>query len=287
MTHRRHNLARPAAPRGRAAARPAAASGVSACRAGFTLLELLVALAMAGIIAGSLYSALRTGVRARTSAEAAVEPVRTAALATALLRADFESARPTAGALSGPFVGTDTTGDAGLAADTVEFYTLGSPTDSVATAAAATAGASNAGPAGMVGAAAPATATGEARRVQVGLVPYPGAGGFTEQVLVRRVYTNLLSQVELEPYEEVLCRGVRSLNIRYFDGLSWQDNWDSTLAEDNIPSAVEVTVEFDRSVDGQVKVFSFPRIFLVSCSTPSPTSGSQGSSQGAAGGTTP
>jgi len=68
---------------------------------------------MVGIIAGSMYSALRIGFKARTSAEAAVEPARTAGLATALLREDFESARPAAGTLSGPFVGTDTTGDGG------------------------------------------------------------------------------------------------------------------------------------------------------------------------------
>ena len=45
-----------------------------------------------------------------------------------------------------------------------------------------------------------------------------GLGLQPEQVLVRRVTTNLLSQVQVEPQEEVLCRGVRALNFRYFDG---------------------------------------------------------------------
>ena len=245
---------------------------------------------MVGIIAGSMYSALRIGFKARTSAEAAVEPARTAGLATALLREDFESARPAAGTLSGPFVGTDTTGDGGLPADAVDFYTLGNPTDPVAAAAAAAAGSQNAGPAAMIGGVVAPAATGEARHVMIGLVPYPGAGGAAEQCLVRRVITNLLAQVEPQPYEEVLCRNVRSLNFRYFDGLTWQDSWDSTTLDNNIPSAVEVTVELERSVGGRRVVMQFPRVFLVSCSTLSPTNNLQNAAQsgaqgGAAGGT--
>lgn len=244
----------------------------------FTLLELLVALSMAAIIAGSLYSSLRIGFRARTMAEAQVEPIRTAELATGLLRADFESARPADSTLAGPFVGQDTTSDAGLAADTVEFFTLGNPSDPLTAAAAPP------GPAAMATGAVP-TPAGEARKVSIGLVPYPGAGGVTEQVLVRRVTTNLLAQVTVEPYEEVLCRGVRSLNLRYHDGFTWQDSWDSTQLENNIPTAVQLTIELDRSTDGQPRIISFPRVFLLSCSTLSPTSAS--GTGGAAGGTTP
>ena len=252
----------------------------------FTLLELLVALSMAAIIAGSLYSSLRIGFRARTMAEAQVEPIRTAELATGLLRADFESARPADNplddnnTLAGPFIGQDTTGDTGLAADTVEFFTLGNPTDAL-TVGASTAAPSR--PAAMATGAVPAPA-GEARKVSIGLVSYPGAGGVTEQVLVRRVTTNLLAQVAVEPIEEVLCRGVRSLNLRYHDGLMWQDSWDSTQLENNIPTAVELTIELDRSVDGQTRIISFPRVFLLSCSTLSATSAAAG---GAAGGATP
>lgn len=244
---------------------PTAGCGSASPRA-FTLLELLVALAMGVIIAGALYSSLRAGFRARTLAEAQVEPVRTAELATALLRPDFESARPANSTLAGPFVGTDTTGEAGLAADTVEFFTLGDPTDPLA--AMAPAGGAAAGPASPVGGVAGPAPTGEARQVQIGLVALPGPGGSAEQCLVRRVTTNLLAQVAVEPYEEVLCRNVRSLNIRYYDGLAWQDSWDSTLLENNIPTAVEVMLELERpGTDGQVRVIQFPRVYLLSCST--------------------
>src|SRR5436309_2519591 len=116
-----------------------AAGGAARGRGAFTLLELLVALAMAGIIAGSMYAALRVGFRAHASAEAAVEPIRTAELATALLRADFESVTPIGGTFAVTFTGTDQQGQGGLPGDSVEFFTLGNPNDVYAAQAAASA----------------------------------------------------------------------------------------------------------------------------------------------------
>ena len=290
MRHAPCNLrARPAA-RGLTRARPRAGARA------FSLLELLVALSMATIIAGSLYSALRIGFRARATAEAAVEPVRTAELATALLRADFESAMPARGTLAGPFVGADSTGGAGLSADTVEFFTLGNPSDAFGAAAAAAGlpapgSGAGVGAGGMNGAAPAPPLPSEVRKVQIGLVEYPGPGGVAESVLVRRVTTNLLSQVEVEPEEEVLCRGVRAVNFRYFDGLTWQDTWDSTLADDHIPAAVEMVIELDRSTEGGERIIRFPRVYLLSCSTvASAATGTgagteDGTGTGAAGGT--
>ena len=41
-------------------------------------------------------------------------------------------------------------------------------------------------------------------------------------MLVRRVTTNLLSPRDVDPEEQVLCRNVRSLNLRYYDE---EDGW--------------------------------------------------------------
>jgi len=264
-----------------------AAGGAAHGRAAFTLLELLVALAMAGIIAGSMYAALRVGFRARASAEAAVEPIRTAELATALLRADFESVTPIGGTFAVTFTGTDQQGQGGLPGDSVEFFTLGNPNDAYAAQAAASAtGTMNqTGRSNGNSTAVPA----EVRKVYVGLATYPAPGGGTEQVLVRQVTSNLLAEIAPDPDEEVLCRGVRSLNFRYFDGLTWQDSWDSTQVSNAIPSAVEMVIELDRSTDGQQRIIQFPRTFLLSCSTLSPTNTATptDTSGAAGGGTTP
>src|SRR5207237_9778234 len=106
-------------------------------------------------------------------------------------RADFESARATTGTLSGPFVGTDNAGNTGLPADSVDFYTLGNPTDPVTQQAAAAQAGTNAGPASMIGPQATVPAR-EARHAQLALEPYGGPGsaastGGAEQVRVRSV----------------------------------------------------------------------------------------------------
>lgn len=254
-------------------------------RRGFTLLELLIALAVAGIIAVTLAASLRIAFRARASAEAAVGPVRTAELALAMLKADIESTLPPSpsntatgtttgtgtgtaggivgatgtatGALAGPFVGTQPVMGGGAAvggaaeADTLEFYT--------------TAGGSS------------AAGTGGVRRVFLTLAPDPAVAG--RQVLLRRTIENLLAPVEPVPTDEILCRGVRAFNLRYFDGFQWLETWDSTLQEDQLPVAVEVTLELEPTAGQPALVeplpdasaaaggIRFTRVFLLSCST--------------------
>ena len=79
-----------------------------------------------------------------------------------------------------------------------------------------------------------------------------------DQVLVRRVTSNLMPPTTINPDDEVLCRGVRSFNVRYYDGTDWYDAWDSTQPASNIaplqskalPQAVEVTLELEPSAAG-------------------------------------
>jgi hypothetical protein len=61
--------------------------------------------------------------------------------------------------------------------------------------------------------------------------------------LIRRAATNLLAPKEVEPEEEVLCRSVVSLNLRYFDGSVWLDEWDSTADANSLPLAVEIDIQ--------------------------------------------
>ena len=251
---------------------------------GFTLLELLVAMTMAAIVAGALYASLRTGFHAESTAEAAVEPIRTADLAMGLLRPDFESAVAPGGVLRGTFLGTDGTGEGGLPADTLEFYTLGDPTDTAILNSGSGTGAggiggigggigmgSSTGSYGRSGAAASSgnnsaypyalPGVAEVRMVDLLLVPAPSGN-----VLVRRVTTNILSTSTPEYYDEIVCRGVRAFNVRYYDGSAWQESWDSTQLDNNCPTAVEITMELARPDGDQVRVTRFTRVFLLSCS---------------------
>src|SRR5205085_2713598 len=89
------------------------------------------------------------------------------------------------------------------------------------------------------------TGDGEIHRVELIILTQPNTN---EHVLVRRVVSNLLAPQEVQPDDEVICRGIWSFNVRYYDGSDWQDSWDSF--NDNVigetpelPAAIEVTIE--------------------------------------------
>ncbi len=208
-------------------------------RRGFTLIELIVAMGMVAILSISLYASLRVAFNAKNGAEAAVEPARTAALTMEFLRQDFQNAMPV-GDLSQSFEGTDGQDDRGRDGDDVNFYSTAD------------------GPQHIAG-------NGEIKNIELAIVTPQGT---TDHVLVRRVIRNLLSQVQVNPDEEVLCRGVGGFNVRYYDGSEWLDTWDSTAEDNTLPVAVEVTLTLDRPVgSGDLQPRRFVRIFPLSCST--------------------
>ena len=204
-------------------------------RMGFTLLEMLVALTLMALLAGALYASLHTGIHARRSAEAAIGPVRAAALALEFVSRDLSSAVPPTGLLAGPFIGED---DAdlwsGKDADVLTWH-----------------------------AATGKPKVGATDIVKLTLSVVPDASGATG-ALVRGETRNLLAPTEPEPEVEVLCRRVHSLNLRYFDGEDWVDEWDSTTRDNTLPMRVEVTIEIeDESREGEM--FRMTRVVALPC----------------------
>ena len=206
----------------------------------FTLLEMLVALALMGILATALHVSFHTGFKARTRAVAAIAPVRSATLALEVLRRDIESALPPTGVLAGIFVGEDARADDSAAdADTLVFCSAVEDT-------------TQGGPA--------------IRKIEFVLTAAEEDG---ERVLVRRVTANLLAPETPEPVEETVCRNVTSLNLRYFDGFEWLDGWDSSVRENALPLAVEATLGVCSSDTETTKAeeHQFMRVFLLPCGT--------------------
>ena len=204
-------------------------------RSGFTMLEMLLAMTLMSILGASLYASLHIGFKARDSAKSALEPARKAEIVFELLREDIESALPPTGILAGSFLGEDVEEKVGLNADILSFCSSGHHPEEDEQAC-------------------------DIRRVQFEVIEEDG-----ERRLVRLITTNLLSPETIEPTEEVLCRGLLSFDVTYFDGLDWLDNWDSTLQDDMLPLAVEVTIEVERTnTEGYVlrRMISLPCSFL-------------------------
>jgi len=195
--------------------------------AGFTLLELLVAMSLMVVVAGSLYTALHTGFTARRSAMAAVEPTSQALNAIELLKQDIIGVIPIDGALAESFIGTSGRSSKGEHADSVAFYTTqvyGDEDELV----------------GGVG------------KIELELEEDTDEDRENYR-LVRKITRNLLSPRGVDPEEQVLCRNVISLNLRYFDGDSWLDTWDSTADANSLPLAMEVEIQVAYQVAGGVK----------------------------------
>ncbi len=208
----------------------------------FTLLELILAMALMSVVAASLYASLSIGFKARRSAESAVEPVRKAELVMELLSHDIEATLPPTGILAGAFDGIDEQDSTGSNCDTLSFFSSAHEPDGEEVAC-------------------------DIRKIELALVT---TFDTNERALVRRITTNLLAPKVLEPKEEILCRGVMSFNLRYFDGFDWLDNWDSVNQGNLLPQAVEVSLEVQRQEEdiSAQSGYQSTRVFLIPCSTP-------------------
>jgi type II secretion system protein J len=187
----------------------------------FTLLELLVAMALMTIIASSLYASLSIGFKAKESSETAMDMSRSGQITMEILKQEIMAALPPDGLLAGQFKGLDERDDDGNNSDTLTFYSVNHNQIDDETAS-------------------------DIRKIQLALVVPEDS---EEQIVVRSITTNLLSPKTPEPVEETICRKVRALNFRYFDGYEWQDGWDSIDNDDSLPQAVEITIKLGEKDD--------------------------------------
>lgn len=223
---------------------------------GFTLLEVVLSMMVMALLALSLYTALQIGTRARQTSSRLVTPMRATAVAMDLAKQDLESILPPTGVLAGAFLGYHKTGAGSVGGgsgdlDEIEFYTVGSD-----------------------GWWDDRDFSEGIRRVQLLVLSDQTPG-----ILVRRVTRNLLSQMQIDPEEEILCRNVRSFTLRYFDGASWLEDWDSTTLGDVLPMAIAMTIEIDSGQqlpNGQPKPYRMTRIIPLACAKPADDSATGG-----------
>lgn len=218
-------------------------------RHGFTLLELLLAVAMIATLGLALYASMSIGFRARRSAHAQVAAMREASIVMDIAQQDLQSVLPPRGTLAGPFIGNPTNATTGIASEgSLDFYTLGrdamSPADEEKEAPFSE------GP----------------RHVQLVLQAGAESG---RGVLVRRVTRNLLATSTAEADEEVLARNVSAFDLRFFDGETWQTAWDSTQLADTLPVAVELTIELaDRDGGADARPYRATQVVPLACGVP-------------------
>jgi len=86
--------------------------------------------------------------------------------------------------------------------------------------------------------------------------------------LVRSVVRNSLSPIDdVVPEEEILCRDVYSFSLRYFDGITWLEEWDSTYTNYSVPLSIMIVLEIadpDAPAGGS---YTIKRIIPLACSS--------------------
>jgi type II secretion system protein J len=212
---------------------------------GFTLIELVVALAIVAIIAASLADSLWIAYHATQRTEAAITPSRQASIMMDFISSDLQNALQTgttATTLIGNFEGTQAQDDRGHEADDVIFFSTAESPQHV-------------------------DANGEIKQIELTVEHIAGTNDYA---LVRRVTRNLLAEVQPAPDEEIICRGVSSFTLQYFDGSNWDTTWDSTVEDKTIPAAVQVKVELeDTNASSKSPPINYERIIPLLCSTAS------------------
>lgn len=186
-------------------------------------MELLVAMGLMVVASACLYSSLYTGFRSREIAEKKLVPLQAAKIALDMMKQDLRGAvigpEEDPNVLAGPFLGEDDRTGSSVDTDVVTFFSSHHEIN------------------------------GDEDRIScgIGLIEYSLVESVREDTynLVRFVTDNLQTEDELDPVEEVLCRDVRALNFRYYDGLRWYDAWDSIEELDALPVAVEMTLELE------------------------------------------
>jgi type II secretion system protein J len=217
---------------------------ISARRKGFTLLELLLAMSLMLLLSLSLYRTMSVATNARRTSERAVLPVRSASAVAELMSQDLSSVLPPTGILAGPFAGQHQTGSTmGASADILDFFCVGEDLP----------------PAQQTQPLAEGI-----RHVELAM-----RTDVNPPQLVRRVTRNLLTTSQPDVEEEILARNVRSFGLRYFDGTTWTDSWDSTTADDSLPVVIEMTLEL--AIDPQnesAPTYHVTRLIPLACAKP-------------------
>ena len=192
---------------------PASASWTAA--AGFTLIEVILALGVCALVLVVISSVFAGALRLERSATANLDESLPLERAMGLMRRDLKNAVAPGGMLAGPMQSGSL--DGGVDANNgIQIYTT-------------------------TGLMTPNAPWAEIQRVTYGLQP-PSDANSSGKDLVRTVSRNLLSTSTLDEEDQFMASGVESLNFSYFDGANWLDTWDDTT-ETNLPVAVRVSLQ--------------------------------------------
>lgn len=213
---------------------------------GFTLLEMLLAMALVSVIAFSLYSSISLAYRARKQAEEAVNPYMRLAPVFEMMRPEILCAitNQSETSLAGSFVG-ENNHVSDLDTDRIGFFTTGCREKD------------KSGSIVFVSYYIDEQNKDDMTLNGDSLKDDPEHEDDSLLVLYKEVLENPLSDSG-EGEVSIVSRDIVSLNAEYYDGSIWNDEWDSDEMEYVLPTAVRITLslgEMDEETD-EYKTYS-------------------------------
>jgi general secretion pathway protein J len=194
---------------------------------GFTLLEMLLALAVSAIVLAGIGGVFYSAIRLRERTAALVDASAPLYQALAFLRRDLQGVMPPGGIMAADFkLGAISSGL--IQGNGLQFSTT----------------------TGIIKDDAP---WGDVQDVVYELRD-PTERSYTGgKDLIRSVTRNLLPTTTQDAADQWLIGNVQSLEVAAFDGNEWRDSWDSSLGDTNLPVAVRVRIQLagDNPSDGR------------------------------------
>ena len=190
----------------------------------FTLMEMLLALAISAIVVAAIGGVFYSALRLRDRTAAALDEMAPLHQVLILLRRDLQGAQPPSGYLAGDFKNGAISGDLGQGVG-LQFYTsTGTMSDNSPWA--------------------------DLQQVIYELRPptQPTRAGGKD--LFRTINRSLLGTVQ-QPDDQWLMGNVQSLDFACYDGNNWLDTWDTSLGNTNLPTAVRVRIQLASDAAGK------------------------------------
>jgi prepilin-type N-terminal cleavage/methylation domain-containing protein len=193
-------------------------------RAGFTLIEVMLALAIAAIVLTAINAVFFGALRLRSTTVAVAEQALPVERAVETIKNDLVCIRPpSTNGFIGP-MGTDATAVGMSQPLILELYTSSAHvSDDVPWA--------------------------DIQKIDYWLQsPTNATRGATGKDLIRGITRNLLASTPEAPEPHRLLGNVQNLRLSYFDGTNWNDTWSVQLS--NVPQAIKVFLTFSAPADG-------------------------------------
>ena len=190
----------------------------------FTLIELLMALAISAVLLAAIYGVFSRAIHMRDNATHRTRDVRVRAHAAGMIRNDLRNALVSGGTLAATLQGSQESHGAGFPGYLKFTATTAKDVDD--------------------------EFGGDVQAIEYYIARDDEAVDQKTGVLVRTINRDLLNTTQQTTPEERVLAGVESMEVSFYSGSAWKTSWEVTTDSKTLPEAVRVTIQPVADADG-------------------------------------